>query len=143
MKVRVLAEPFDPWQLLARYESARQFGGKVGAACVFVGTMRDFNQGTAVAAMSLEHYPAMTERELETIGREAAQRWALEDWLVVHRVGALRPSDPIVLVAAWSGHRAQAFAACRYILEALKTRATFWKQEQTAAGARWVSGGES
>lgn len=143
MKARVVAEPFDPWQELARYESSRDLGGKVGAACVFVGTMRDFNQGIAVAAMSLEHYPAMTERELETIGREAAQRWAIEDWLVVHRVGALRPRDPIVLVAAWSGHREEAFAACRYIIEALKTRAPFWKREQTAGGARWVSGGES
>jgi molybdopterin synthase catalytic subunit len=143
MKARVVAEPFDPWQELARYESSRQFAGKVGAACVFVGTMRDFNQGTAVAAMSLEHYPAMTERELETIGREAAKRWTIEDWLVVHRVGELRPNDPIVLVAAWSGHREEAFAACRYIIEALKTRAPFWKQEQTAGGARWVEQGVS
>jgi molybdopterin synthase catalytic subunit len=93
--------------------------------------------------MSLEHYPAMTERELQAIGGEAARRWALEDWLVVHRVGALQPGDPIVLVAAWSGHRAEAFAACRYIIEALKTRAPFWKQEQTATGARWVRGGDS
>jgi molybdopterin synthase catalytic subunit len=143
MKAHVVSGPFDPWQEVARYESSRQFGGKVGAACVFVGTMRDFNQGTAVAAMSLEHYPAMTGRELETIGREAAQRWAIEDWLVVHRVGELRPNDPIVLVAAWSGHREEAFAACRYIIEALKTRAPFWKQEQTAGGARWVEQGVS
>jgi molybdopterin synthase catalytic subunit len=136
--VRVVSGAFEPWRELAEFEAARGFAGKVGAACVFVGTMRDFNQGAAIDAMTLEHYPAMTQRSLEAIGREAAQQWSIEDWLVIHRHGELRPSDPIVLVAVWSGHREQAFAACRYIIEALKTRAPFWKHEQTAAGKRWV-----
>ncbi len=141
MTVRVLEAALDPWRELAAYEAAHDFAGKVGAACIFVGTMRDFNQGASVAAMTLEHYAPMTLRELEAIGTEAAQRWKLEDWLMLHRVGALRPKDPIVVVAAWSGHREEAFAACRYMIEALKTRAPFWKQEQTDSGARWVTQG--
>ncbi|UCH52691.1 MAG: molybdenum cofactor biosynthesis protein MoaE [Pseudomonadota bacterium] len=138
MSVRVIDTPLEPWREVAAFEATQKFAGKVGAACVFVGTMRDYNQDTTVRSMVLEHYPAMTERELEAIGNEAARKWTIEKWMVVHRHGALQPSDPIVLVAAWSGHREQAFAACRYIIEALKTRAPFWKQEQTENGARWV-----
>jgi molybdopterin synthase catalytic subunit len=141
MPVRVLAEAFDPWHELARHEAGLGQGGRYGACASFVGTMRDFNHGTRVSAMRLEHYPGMTERELARLETEARARWELVEVLIVHRHGALSPGDPIVLVAAWSAHREQAFAACRYLIEELKTRATFWKQEVTGAGRRWVSPG--
>jgi len=89
--------------------------------------------------MTLEHYPGMTERHLETICAEATARWGLLDTLVIHRVGLVLPGDPIVLVAAWSAHRAEAFTACRHIMEDLKSRAPFWKKETTAQGERWVA----
>jgi molybdopterin synthase catalytic subunit len=100
--------------------------------------MRDFNEGDAVEGMMLEHYPGMTERHLERIAREATERWGLEDVLVVHRVGELRPTDPIVLVAVWSSHRKDAFEACRYLMEDLKSKAPFWKKELLESGTRWV-----
>ena len=138
--IRVQTELFDPWQILKDWEAGQPAAIRAGAggAAVFVGSMRDFNQGAATAAMTLEHYPGMTERYLEKIEAEARSRWGLLDVLVVHRVGPLTPSEPIVLVAAWSAHRADAFAACRYLIDELKTRAPFWKQEQTDSGARWV-----
>lgn len=138
MAVRVLAEPFEPWSVLAAHETALARAGRYGAACVFVGTMRDFNQDTRVETMRLEHYPGMTERVLERAEAEARSRWVLEEVLIVHRHGELRPGEPIVLIACWSAHREAAFAACRYLIEELKTRATFWKQETTATGTRWV-----
>jgi len=101
--------------------------------------MRDFNDDAAVQGMTLEHYPGMTERHLERIVASALQEWRLLDALVLHRVGALQPNDPIVLVAVWSAHRAEAFAACRFIMEELKSKAPFWKREDTTAGARWVA----
>lgn len=139
MTVRVQIQALDPWREVARHEAAQAWGGKVGAAAVFVGTMRDFSQGQGVAAMTLEHYPGMTEAYLGRISAEARGRWSLLDTLIVHRVGPLTPGEPIVLVAVWSAHREAAFAACRYLIDELKTRAPFWKQEQTAAGARWVT----
>jgi len=139
MMIRVQTQAFDPWQEVARHEVAQTWGGKIGAAAVFVGTMRDFNQGQGVAAMTLEHYPGMTEAYLGRISAEARSRWSLLDTLIVHRVGPLTPGEPIVLVAVWSAHREAAFAACRYLIDELKARAPFWKQEQTAAGARWVT----
>lgn len=138
MPVRVLGDPFDPWQELARHEAGMGQAGRYGAACVFVGTMRDFNRDTRVAVMHLEHYPGMTERELARLETEARSRWNLEEVLVVHRHGRLLPGDPIVLIACWSAHREEAFAACRYLIEELKRRVTFWKQETTPAGQRWV-----
>jgi molybdopterin synthase catalytic subunit len=141
MPVRVLAEPFDPWHELARHETGMGQAGRHGACTSFVGTMRDFSHGTHVSAMRLEHYPGMTERELARLEAEARARWELVEVLIVHRYGELKPGDPIVLVAAWSAHREQAFAACRYLIEELKTRATFWKQEDTGTGRRWVSPG--
>lgn len=138
MRVEVREGAFDPYAELARYE--QQLGGhnKVGAAVSFVGSMRDFNDAAPVAAMSLEHYPGMTEKYLARIAEEALRRWAVLDVLIVHRVGRLVPGDPIVLVAAWSAHRAAAFDACRYLIEELKTRAPFWKKETGDAGERWV-----
>jgi molybdopterin synthase catalytic subunit len=141
MTIRVQVEAFDPWRELAVYATAAagRLGAQAGATAVFVGNMRDFNQGEGVTAMTLEHYPGMTEAYLERISGEAMQRWSLFDTLIIHRVGPLTPAEPIVLVAVWSAHRDTAFAACRYLIDELKTRAPFWKREQTAAGPRWVS----
>jgi molybdopterin synthase catalytic subunit len=140
MTIRVQKEGFDPWRELAAYQEARarDWAGRYGATAVFVGSLRDFNQGQAVTGMTLEHYPGMTEGYLEKICAEARARWELLDTLVIHRYGPLIPSDPIVLVAVWSAHRDAAFAACRYLIDELKTRAPFWKQEATPAGLRWV-----
>jgi molybdopterin synthase catalytic subunit len=138
--VRVQTGVFDPWRELVAYQAAQaaNWAGKYGATAVFVGSMRDFNLGDRVSAMTLEHYPGMTEAYLEKISTEARTRWKLLDTLVIHRVGPLTPNDPIVLVAVWSAHRDDAFAACRYLIDELKHRAPFWKQEVTADGTRWV-----
>ena len=140
MKIQLLAATFDPWQEIVRYQSGQpHLKGKFGATTVFVGTLRDFNQGETVRAMTLEHYAPMTEKHLERIVQEASLRWPIEDVLVVHRYGELLPNDPIVLVATWSAHRDDAFQACRYVIDELKTRAPFWKQETIDAGKRWVT----
>ncbi len=139
MTVRVTDQPFDPWvEVQARQNARHDEDGSVGATAVFVGSMRDFNEGDAVQGMFLEHYPGMTERYLEKICADAAARWHLLDTLVVHRVGELHPTDPIVLVAVWSAHRKDAFEASRWLMEALKSRAPFWKKEQLKEGSRWV-----
>jgi len=142
MTVRVQFEHLDPWGELARFDQSRP-GDRVtqaGGLAVFVGSMRDFNEGSTVTAMTLEHYPGMTERYLEKIRDEASQRWQLVDSLIVHRVGPIQPGESIVLVACWAAHRDEAFAACRYLIDELKNRAPFWKQEQTPNGPRWVEG---
>lgn len=141
MQVEVREQPFDPWQYLATYQSRLEPGVAMrsGATAVFVGTMRDFNEGDQVQAMYLEHYPGMTGRQLEQLVADAQQQWQLDDVLVVHRVGQILPAQPIVLVAVWSAHRAAAFAACRHIMEVLKHTAPFWKRETLANGSgRWV-----
>lgn len=140
MTVSVRDVPFEPYGELAAYEQ-RRFArpGQFGASASFIGSMRDLNEGDAVTRMMLEHYPGMTERHLEAICAEAADRWKLLDTLVIHRVGLVLPGDPIVLVATWSAHRAEAFTACRHIMEDLKSRAPFWKKETTAQGERWVA----
>ncbi|MBI3571469.1 MAG: molybdenum cofactor biosynthesis protein MoaE [Gammaproteobacteria bacterium] len=139
MKVHVTGRPFDPWREIENYRRATPaLAGNAGATTVFVGTMRDLSQGARVTAMTLEHYPGMTEKQLEAICREAAARWEILDMLVVHRYGALKPDEPIVLVAVWAAHRDPAFDTCRYIIDALKTRAPFWKREETKSGTRWV-----
>ena len=139
MTVSVLAEAFDPWTVLADYQAAREAApGQFGATAVFVGTMREFSAGDNVQSMVLEHYPGMTEKHLEKICEQARTRWELNDSLIVHRVGELRPGDPIVLVAVWSAHRKAAFEASRWLMEELKTKAPFWKKEQLAEGSRWV-----
>jgi molybdopterin synthase catalytic subunit len=104
----------------------------------FTGTVRDINDGASVAEMELEHYPGMTERALEDIVAQAKTRWTIFDALVIHRVGPLKPLDQIVLVAVTAAHRGEAFAACEFIMDYLKTQAPFWKKEQTPNGARWV-----
>ncbi len=137
MTVRVTAEPFDPYAELAAYVP-RGEPCRIGAAALFIGFMRDLNEGDEVVTMELEHYPGMTERALEQLREEAVSRWQLDDALLVHRVGPLTPTDPIVLVAAWSAHRNAALEACRFLIEELKHRAPFWKKEQLADRARWV-----
>jgi molybdopterin synthase catalytic subunit len=135
MAVRVQAADFDAGAEIA---ALRRADPKVGAVASFIGVVRDLNDGDAVATLTLEHYPGMTEKSLEAIVGEAKSRWDILDALVVHRVGELRPLDQIVLVAVTSAHRGEAFAACEFIMDYLKTRAPFWKKEQTPAGARWV-----
>ena len=134
-QVRVQAEEFDASRELAALTRGRT---DVGALASFVGLVRDTHGGQSIEGMTLEHYPGMTEQALEAICREAHARWSLLDTLVIHRVGALRPGDPIVLVGVASAHRGEAFAACEFIMDFLKTRAPFWKREDTPAGARWV-----
>jgi molybdopterin synthase catalytic subunit len=139
MSTEIRDTEFDPCAELHRYEEEiLSGGGKFGATVSFVGTMRDFNDSESVHAMTLEHYPGMTETHLDRILEEARRRWDILDALIIHRVGELNPNDPIVLVAVWSAHRAPAFDACRYLIEELKTRAPFWKKEQRPQGARWV-----
>jgi len=135
MTVRVQTADFD----VAREIAALRAGdARVGAVASFVGTVRDVNDAAAVATMTLEHYPGMTEKALEAIVAEARARFDILDALVIHRVGTLQPTDQIVLVAVTSAHRGDAFDACRFVMDYLKTRAPFWKKEQTAEGARWV-----
>lgn len=131
-------EQFDPWQELADYQQ-QLTAGKYGACCNFVGSMRDFNEGDDVSKMTLEHYPGMTEKFLQTICDEASAKWPLLDCLIIHRVGDINPNESIVITAAWSAHRDASFAACRYLIEELKHRAPFWKKERTKEGQRWVS----
>lgn len=140
MKIEVRSTPFAPWEVLEAYEREVLGGAarRYGATAVFVGTMRDFNEGDAVRGMTLEHYPGMTERQLEKLVADAVERWSLDDALVVHRVGDLDPADPIVLVAVWSAHRKESFEACRHIMEELKSTVPFWKKERLVEGSRWV-----
>jgi len=140
MTVRVQTEDFDVGAELA---GLRAGDARVGALASFVGLVRDINDGAGVAGMSLEHYPGMTEKALEKIVAEARQRWAIYGALVIHRVGPLKPCDQIVLVAVTSAHRGEAFAACEFIMDYLKTRAPFWKREETGDGARWVDARDS
>ncbi|HHH89732.1 MAG TPA: molybdenum cofactor biosynthesis protein MoaE [Aliiroseovarius sp.] len=138
MKVELREAGFDPFAEVSRYQAKMQADGRFGAAAIFVGSMRDFNEGDTVERMWLEHYPGMTENYLEKISREAGERWDLIDSLILHRVGAIRPADAIVLVAVWSAHRAAAFDASRWLMEELKSRAPFWKKETLSEGERWV-----
>jgi molybdopterin synthase catalytic subunit len=133
--VRVQAEDFD---VGAEIAALRGRDCRVGAIAVFVGTVRAENDAAAVAAMTLEHYPGMTEKALAEIEAEARQRWSLYDVLIIHRIGRLVPGDQIVLVVVTGAHRGEAFAACEFIVDYLKTRAPFWKKEETPNGARWV-----
>lgn len=137
--VKVITSVLDPWQELSAYQQQHLTDGQFGATATFVGTMRDFNEGDEVTGMTLEHYPGMTESQLQTIIDEAHHQWPLQNALIVHRVGVLLPGDPIVLVACWSAHRAAAFDACRHLMEALKSKAPFWKKETlTDQSHRWV-----
>ncbi len=140
MTVRVQTEDFD---IGAEIAAMRRADAGVGAVASFIGLVRDVNEGDSVAGMILEHYPGMTEKALEGIVTEAKRRWDIIDALVIHRVGELKPLDQIVLVVVTGAHRGAAFAACEFIMDYLKTRAPFWKKEQTAQGMRWVEARES
>ena len=139
MPVIIKNTPFEPYQSLQQYEkNSLCQNNAIGASNIFIGTMRDFNEGDQIKIMTLEHYPGMTEKALEDIIAQAHSRWDLFDALVIHRVGPLKPLDQIVLVAVTSAHRGEAFAACEFIIDYLKTQAPFWKKEQTPKGSRWV-----
>ena len=135
MTVRIQTEDFD---IGAEVAAIRRGNAGIGAVATFTGLVRDVNEGDAVSEMTLEHYPGMTEKSIEEIVGQARARWNVIDARVVHRVGVLRPTDQIVLVVVASAHRGDAFAACEFIMDYLKTRAPFWKKEKTPAGARWV-----
>lgn len=139
-RVRIQTEDFDLADEVAQLRAGQ---ARVGGIVTFVGTVRDMNDGAQVAAMELEHYPGMTEQSIDRIIDEAGARWPIFDALVIHRVGPLLPRDQIVLVAVTSAHRGEAFAACEFIIDYLKTEAPFWKKEATPDGARWVDARDS
>jgi molybdopterin synthase catalytic subunit len=126
------------FNLQDEYTALREQSNGIGAICSFVGLMRDFNDGSRVQGMFLEHYPGMTEKSLQKIVDEAMQRWPLIGYRIIHRVGPLLPNDQIVLVLVASAHRQAAFAACEFMMDFLKTRAPFWKKELSATGEKWV-----
>ena len=140
MSVRVQTEDFD---IGAEIAQLRKGNAKIGAIASFIGLVRDINEGDHVSTMTLEHYPGMTEKALEDIVAQAKSRWDVYDALVIHRVGRLLPLDQIVLVVVTSAHRGDAFSACEFLMDYLKTQAPFWKKEDTSKGARWVDARES
>ena len=137
--IRIQEADFDAGTELEALTVGRR---DVGAVASFIGLVREANEGHAIHAMTLEHYPGMTEKALEDICREAHARWEILDTLVIHRVGPLAPGDRIVLVGVSSAHRGDAFQACEFIMDYLKTRAPFWKKEATPEGERWVEARE-
>ena len=137
MGVRVQQSPFDPGVELNALHAANL---GIGAVTGFVGYVRDFNDSRDVAGMFLEHAPGMTEKALQKIIDEAAGRWPLLRLEILHRIGRLEPGEPIVFVGAASAHREAAFDGCRFVMDYLKTRAPFWKKEDTPDGPRWVEG---
>lgn len=139
MTIRVQTEDFDAG---AEIRALSRGNPKIGAVASFIGLVRDLGDSGAVSEMTLEHYPGMTEKALRKIAEEARQRWDIAATVIIHRVGLLRPADQIVLVAVASRHRREAFAACEFIIDALKTRAPFWKKECTPTGSQWVAAQE-
>ncbi len=135
MAVRVQADPFDPG---AELHALTAGNTRIGGVASFVGLVRDFASGSGVRALTLEHYPGMTEKQLAAIEAEAQRRWPLDASLIVHRYGRMLPGEPIVLVICASAHREAAFDACRFLMDWLKTKAPFWKLEETDQGDRWV-----
>ena len=156
MLIKIAEQPFDPLRELQDYQDRNAgMSGKYGATSIFIGTMRDFNDGDVVSGMLLEYYPGMTEKCIAEAVGEAQERWSILECLVVHRVGEVYPNQPIVLVSVWTGHRGDAFDACRFIMETLKSTAPFWKKEiidsnnveggekdsfEPMRGERWVTG---
>ena len=133
--IRIQEKDFD---ISAEIAALRKGDPRVGAVVTFLGTVRDMNDGSQVKGMTLEHYPGMTEKALQEILDQAKARWDIYQTLVIHRVGPLLPEDQIVLVVVTSAHRGEAFAACEFIMDYLKTAAPFWKKEDTSEGTRWV-----
>ena len=140
MTVRVQTEDFDAGWEINQLRKARK---DIGAVVSFIGLVRDINEGDAVSQLTLEHYPGMTEKSLQAIVTQAKARWNIIDVLIIHRVGTLQPCDQIVLVAVSGGHRAEAFSACEFVMDFLKTEAPFWKKEVTPQGEHWVEARES
>ena len=138
--IRVQEEDFDLGVELAKLTAGNM---KVGGLAVFVGLVRDMAGDKTIGAMTLEHYPGMTEKMLERIEAEAQERWPLEASLIIHRVGRLEPGDQIVLVATAGAHRQDAFDACQFLIDWLKTKAPFWKLEETGEGALWIDARDS
>ena len=134
-RVRIQHADFDAGAEIA---AVREGDAGLGAVVAFVGTVRDRNDGAGVASMELEHYPGMTERAIEAMIAQAERRFEIRAVRVIHRIGVLLPQDQIVLVAVTSAHRGQAFQACEFLMDYLKTQAPFWKKEQTPDGTRWV-----
>ena len=133
--IRVQSEDFDPG---AELEALSQGNSAIGGVSAFIGLVRDMADGKTVEAMTLEHYPGMTEKQLEAIEREAHERWPLDATVIIHRYGRLEAGDRIVFVAAASAHREAAFEACHFLIDWLKTKAPFWKKESGAGGDQWV-----
>lgn len=138
--IRVQREPFDAGAELAALKAGKSH---IGGTVLFVGTVRDLSGGRSVGAMTLEHYPGMTERALAEIEAEAHGRWRLDETLIVHRHGRLEPGEDIVLVIAASAHREAAFEACHFLIDWLKTKAPFWKLEEGGGQAEWVAAKDS
>ena len=135
MTVRVQTEDFD---VATELNKMRMSSPNIGAVVNFIGQVRDINDEDSIQTLTLEHYPGMTENALQAIESEAKSRWDIVNSLIIHRVGTLKPLDQIVLVAVASGHRGEAFKACEFIMDFLKTKAPFWKKEVTSQGERWV-----
>ena len=135
-RVVVQEAPFD---FAEEYQRLKSVSLKVGATVTFIGTVRDLNEGDEVAGLRLEHYPGMTEKEISGIIDEAEERWDVIAATVIHRIGDLFPGDEIVFAGVSSQHRGDAFQACQFIMDYLKTRATFWKKETTEGGDRWLT----
>jgi molybdopterin synthase catalytic subunit len=140
MTVRIQTKDFD---ISTEIAALRRGNPRTGAVASFIGVVRDMNEGDQVSEMTLEHYPGMTERAIEDIIKQARSRWNVLDALVIHRIGSLKPLDQIVLVIVSSEHRGDAFSACEFIMDYLKTRAPFWKKEQAGNSARWVEARET
>lgn len=139
MKIEIFSESYDPWQWVKSYQDEQaDLQYNFGATSVFIGTMRDFNEGDDVQSMYLEHYPGMTEKSLQKIIQQASENWDLLDICIAHRVGQVFPGEPIVCVAVWSAHRKEAYEANRMVMEHLKSTAPFWKKEQLTHEDRWV-----
>jgi molybdopterin synthase catalytic subunit len=138
--IRVQSEPIDLAAELARLGKGKKH---IGATAIFLGSMRELSEGRKLNAMTLEHYPGMTEQSLADIEQQARARWPLQDTVIVHRYGTMHPGDDIVLVVTTSAHRQAAFAACEFLMDWLKTKAPFWKLEEGDGGANWVDARET
>ena len=138
MSAYIFAHSFDPFHSIIEHQQHSDLGKQFGATATFVGSMRDINDDAKVSAMVLEHYPKMTQRYLDDLEQQARQRWNLLDALIIHRVGKIKPANPIVLIACWSAHRRAALDACDWLIEELKHNVPFWKKETRQDGDRWV-----
>ena len=138
MRVELRPAPFDAVAEVMNQRAATGNPGKSGATSIFIGTMRDFNDGEQVGAMTLEHYPGMAEKHLQELCAQAVEQWAVHDILLLHRTGDIEVGEDIVLIASWSAHRGDAIDATRFIIDDLKHKAPFWKKEVVSGGARWV-----